>query len=119
MKNYFPFWLVCHYTLIRLINPQIKACVSIFNTQADIILAGDELWTESTMAFLIENCKQRKSSWVLFSILPMYVLQFEGGSYIFYSITPISVGRCYFQTDTGTSEIINDVINIDPLKERT
>ena len=68
------------------------------------------------MAFLIENCNQRKSSWVLYSISRMYVLQFEDGRYIFYSIT---VGRCYFQTEICTSERkINDVIYIDPLKER-
>ena len=74
-----------------------------FNTQADIIQAGGELLTESVMAFLIENCNQRKSSWVLYSISLMYVLQFEDGRYIFYSITPTSVGRCNFQTEICTS----------------
>ena len=66
--------------------------------------ASDELWTESVMAFWSEKCSQRKPSCVLFSELLMYVLQFEDGSYIFYSITPILLGRYDFQTETCTSE---------------
>ena len=53
---------------------------------------------------LSRKLQSEKTSWVLFSMLIMYVLQFEDGSYIFYSIIPISVGRCYFQTETCTSE---------------
>ena len=36
--------------------------------------------------------------------LLMYVLQFKDGSYIFYSVTPILVGRCDFKTKICTSE---------------
>ena len=50
-KSFFHFRLFAIKTYIRLINLQIKACGSIFNTQADIIQASDELWTENVMAF--------------------------------------------------------------------
>ena len=51
-ENFFlTFLFVCLSTIIRLITLQIKACGSIFNTQADIIQAGDEWWTENVMAF--------------------------------------------------------------------
>ena len=53
---------------------------------------------------LNRKLQSEKTSSVLFSILLMYVLQFEDGSYIFYSIIPIPVGRCYFQTETCNSE---------------
>ena len=51
MKNLFFIFVCLPLNNYQTYNLQIKACGSIFNTQADIIQAGDEFWTKNVMAF--------------------------------------------------------------------